>query len=39
LQQIDDKNSDNLARRIGFDIVEGSHYSSIPYNYLGQSTS
>jgi hypothetical protein len=35
LQQIDDKNSDALARTIGFDLVEGSYYSAIPFDYLG----
>lgn len=34
LQQIDDKKSDELARSLGFDLVEGSYYSSIPFNYL-----
>jgi hypothetical protein len=35
LQQIDDKKSDRLARNIGFDWVEGSFYSAIPFDYLG----
>jgi hypothetical protein len=35
LQQIDDKNSDALARSIGFDLVEGSYYRAIPFDYLG----
>jgi hypothetical protein len=34
LQQIDDKKSDRLAKDIGFDWVEGSYYSAIPFDYL-----
>jgi EAL domain-containing protein (putative c-di-GMP-specific phosphodiesterase class I) len=39
LQQIDDKTSDRIARDVGFDWVEGSYYSAIPFDYLSSSTS
>ena len=34
LHQIDEKKSDLLARNIGFDLVEGSYYSAIAFDYL-----
>ncbi|MFZ2168068.1 MAG: hypothetical protein WAW61_00365, partial [Methylococcaceae bacterium] len=34
LQQIDDKKSDLLARNTGFDLVEGSYYRAIAFDYL-----
>ena len=34
LQQIDDKQSERLAKSIGSDWVEGSYYSAIPFDYL-----
>ena len=37
LQQVDEKKSDLLARNTGFDLVEGSYYSTIPFDYLGHS--
>jgi hypothetical protein len=37
LQQVDDKKSDSLALNIGFDLVEGSYYSAIPFDYLSHS--
>jgi len=39
LQQIDEKKSDLLARNIGFDLVEGSYYSAIAFDYLNDSKS
>jgi hypothetical protein len=39
LQQIDDKQSDRLAKNIGFDWVEGSYYSAIPFDYLRNTAS
>jgi hypothetical protein len=39
LQQIDEKKSDLLARNTGFDLVEGSYYSAIAFDYLGHSMS
>jgi EAL domain-containing protein (putative c-di-GMP-specific phosphodiesterase class I) len=38
LQQVDEKKSDLLARNTGFDLVEGSYYSAIAFDYLGHST-
>ena len=37
LQQVDEKKSDLLARNTGFDLVEGSYYSAIPFDYLRHS--
>ncbi|MEI6333169.1 MAG: hypothetical protein WCS87_01300 [Methylococcaceae bacterium] len=37
LQQVDEKKSDLLARNTGFDLVEGSYYSTIPFDYPGHS--
>jgi hypothetical protein len=34
LQQIDDKKSDRLARDIGFDLVGGSYYRAIAFDYF-----
>jgi EAL domain-containing protein (putative c-di-GMP-specific phosphodiesterase class I) len=34
LQQVDEKKSDLLARNAGFDLVEGSYYSAIAFDYL-----
>ncbi|MGZ5008435.1 MAG: hypothetical protein ACXWE9_07600 [Methylobacter sp.] len=34
LQQIDDKKTDALARHIGFDLVEGSYYRAIAFDYF-----
>jgi hypothetical protein len=34
LQQIDEKKSDLLARNTGFDLVEGSYYRAIAFDYL-----
>ena len=34
LQQIDDKESDLLARNVGFDLVEGTYYRAIAFDYL-----
>jgi hypothetical protein len=34
LQQIDDKKTDTLARHIGFDLVEGSYYRAIAFDYF-----
>ncbi|WP_333873984.1 hypothetical protein [Methylobacter sp.] len=34
LQQIDDKKTDTLARNIGFDLVEGSYYRAIAFDYF-----
>ena len=36
LQQIDEKKYDVLARITGFDIVEGSYYRAIAFDYLNQ---
>lgn len=35
LQKIDQKKSDTLARNAGFNLVEGSYYRAIAYDYLG----
>ncbi len=35
LQKIDQKKFDTLARHAGFDLVEGSYYRAIAYDYLG----
>jgi len=37
LLQIDEKKSDLLARNAGFDLVEGSYYSAIAFDYLSHS--
>ncbi len=37
LQQVDEKKSDLLARNTGFELVEGSYYSAIPFDYLSHS--
>ena len=34
LQQIDDKKSDMLARNVGFDLVEGTYYRVIAFDYF-----
>jgi hypothetical protein len=34
LQQIDDEKSDLLARNTGFDLVEGSLYRAIAFDYV-----
>lgn len=39
LQQVDEKKSDLLARNAGFDLVEGSYYSAIAFDYLNHSKS
>jgi EAL domain-containing protein (putative c-di-GMP-specific phosphodiesterase class I) len=39
LQQVDEKKSDLLARNAGFDLVEGSYYSAIAFDYLNNSKS
>ena len=39
LQEIDEKQSDLLARNAGFDLVEGGYYRSIPFDYLGNLSS
>jgi hypothetical protein len=35
LQQIDDKKTDTLARNLGFELVEGSYYRAIAFDYFG----
>ncbi len=37
LQQIDEKKSDLLARKTGFDLVEGGYYRAIAFDYLSHS--
>ena len=37
LQQIDEKKFDLLARNTGFDLVEGSYYRAIAFDYLSNS--
>ncbi len=37
LQQVDEKKSDLLARNTGFNLVEGSYYNAIPFDYLSHS--
>ena len=32
---VDQRRTDTLARQVKFDLVEGSYYRSIPFNYLG----
>ncbi len=34
LQQVDHKESDSLARNIGFDLVEGGYYRAIAFDFL-----
>ena len=37
LQQIDEKKADLLARKTGFDLVEGGYYRAIAFDYLSHS--
>jgi EAL domain-containing protein (putative c-di-GMP-specific phosphodiesterase class I) len=37
LQEIDEKQSDLLARNAGFDLVEGGYYRAIAFDYLSNS--
>ncbi|WP_411727891.1 hypothetical protein [Methyloglobulus sp.] len=36
LQQVDQKKTDSLARSANFDLVEGSYYRAIAFDYLGK---
>lgn len=36
LQQVDQKKTDSLARSANFDLVEGSYYRAIAFDYLGR---